>query len=100
MGLNPSNQRMRDRFGAREIDLAARERDLAGAEGGFGGRSGREHERGERRIGSRGGEENTFSPSAAGCERAERPRFCPFRPASRGPPVPFSLSVSLLKYVL
>jgi len=37
LGLNPSNQRVRDRFGAREIDLAARERDLAGAEGGFGG---------------------------------------------------------------
>ena len=62
--------------------------------GDLAGGSGREHERGERRTGSRGGEENT-SPSAAGCERAERPRFCPFRPASRGPPVPFSLSFSL-----
>ena len=63
--------------------------------GDLAGGSGREHERGERRTGSRGGEENAFSPSAAGCERAERPRFCPFSPASRGPPVPFSLSVSL-----
>ena len=50
LGLNPSNKRVRNRFGARENDLAARERNLAG-----GSRRGREG--GERRTGSRVGEE-------------------------------------------
>jgi len=33
LGLNPSNKRVRNRFGARETDLAARERNLAGGSG-------------------------------------------------------------------
>ena len=85
LGLNPSNKRVRNRFGARETDLAARERNLAG-----GSRRGREG--GERRTGSRVGEEAlSLSLPAAGWKRALGPQVCPFSQADRGAPVPFSL---------
>jgi len=85
LGLNPSNKRVRNRFGARENDLAARERNLAG-----GSRRGAGGRRAAHRIASWG--RSTLSSPAAGWKRALGPRVCPFSRADRGAPVPFSLS--------
>jgi len=87
-GLNPSNKRVRNRFGARENDLAARERNLAG-----GSRRGAGGRRAAHRVASWG--RSTLSSPAAGWKRALGPRVCPFSRADRGAPVPFSLSFSL-----
>ena len=68
LGLNPSNKRVRNRFGARENDLAARERNLAGAEGGFGGRGREGAEGGGREAsGAQDRELGKKRPLSAGC---------------------------------